>query len=233
MATSSTDRVGLVGFLRDAALLLRDRRLILPAAAMWLVLTFSNIALLLNMPAPGEMPSAMAVGAIAVRLIGLAYVGTALLRVLTGSARPPWLPDGGFGLYLLATFAGLGIGVLLGNLMGESREPLGLAARGVVVAIVMAPFATWMVGTAAAVPLGWNPRRFMRRFGAWLPPLLFWSLSIVTPLGIVHALIDFRLIEGVGSLFWPVALADGTLSLAIVLAGYALNAAAYRRVAPD
>lgn len=231
MATSSKGAGGLVRFLRDSVLLLRDRRLVVAVAAMWLVLTFSNIVLLMNMPARGELPSAPAIGAIAVRLIGLAYVGTALLRVLTRSARPPWRPDGAFWLYLVATLVGLAIGALLGNLMGDSREPLPLLARSVVVAIVMAPFATWMTGMATAVPLGWNPRRFMRRFGAWLPPLLFWALLIVTPIGLVHALIDFRLIEGVGSLFWPVALLDGTLSLVIVLVAFALNAIAYRCVA--
>ncbi|HEX8623813.1 MAG TPA: hypothetical protein VF782_01910 [Allosphingosinicella sp.] len=231
MGTTSEDAGGLVRYLRDAVHLLGHRRLIVPAAAMWAVLTFSNIVLLTNMPVRGELPSAAAIGAIAARLVGLAYVGTALLRVLTRSARPVWRPDGAFWLYLVATLVALAIGALLGNLMGDSRAPLGLLARSVVVAIVMAPFATWMAGMATAVPLGWNPRRFMRRFGAWLLPLLFWSLLIVTPTGLVHALIDFRLIEGVGGLFWPVALLDGTLSLVIVLAALALNAVAYRRVA--
>lgn len=231
MGLSSASSGGPVGFLRDALLLLRDRRLVVPAVAMGLVLTFSNIVLLMNMPVRGELPSPVAIGAIAIRLIGLAYVGAALLRVLTRSERPTWRPDGAFWLYLLATLVGLAIGAFLANLMGDSREPLGLLARSVVVAIVMAPFSTWMTGMAAAVPLGWDPRRFMRRFGAWLPPLLLWALLIVTPIGVVHALIDFRLVEGVGSLFWPVALLDGAFSLVIVLVAFALNTVAYRRVA--
>jgi succinate dehydrogenase hydrophobic anchor subunit len=223
---------GLASFLAEALAGLRQPGVGLAALAMLLLLTGSNILLLRNMPEPGDLPSAAAIFAIVLRIGGLAYVGTALIRALAGSERPQWRPDGAFWLYLLATLASLAVGAGLASLLCDSREALPVLVRGVVSAVVLAPFAPWLVGMAAARPLGINPRRFMRQFGRWFPHLIFWSLLVVTPLGVAHALIDFQLIEGVGDLFWPLALFDGALSLLIILFGFALNVAAYRRVAP-
>jgi hypothetical protein len=220
-------------FLREATVRLRYRNLVLPAVLMLVILSLSNVVLLSNMPSKGELPSATAIVAILLRLGGLAFIGVALLRVMTQSSRPPWRLDRAFLVYLLATLVSLGLGSVLGNALGGSREPLPLLMRGIVNTVLFAPFAPWMVGMAVASPLGLNPRRFMRQFRLWLVPLLCWSLLIVTPLAWVHAIIDFRLIEGVGDLFWPLALADGALSLAIVLLGFAFNATAYDRAIAD
>ena len=224
---------GLTGFLAEAVGRLRNRRIVFPAVMMLLLLTFSNIVLLLNLPKPGQLPSVAAIVAIGARLLGLAVIGVALLRTLAGSSRPAWRLDGALLLYIAATLVSLAVGSLLAELMGSSREPISVLTRSIVTAIVLAPFAPWLVGIAVAVPLGWNPRRFMRDFGRWLPPLILWALLIVTPLGVAHALLDFRLMEGIGQVFWPVALADGVLSLCIVLIGFALNVTAYRHVARD
>ncbi len=209
------------------------RKLLVPATIMLLVLTLSNIVLLLNLPGEGELPSAKAVLAIAARICGLAFVGAALLRIMTQSSRSPWRPDKAFWVYFLATIVSIGLFSLIAGLIGASREPLQVLLRGVVATILFAPFAPWLVGLAVATPLGLDPRRFMRRFRLWLPPLIGWSLLIVTPLALVHALIDFRLMEGVGNLFWPLALLDGALSLAIVLFGFGLNVTAYGRAGAD
>ena len=224
---------GFGGFLAEAVGRLRNRRIVFPAVMMLLLLTFSNIVLLLNLPKPGQLPSVAAIVAIGARLLGLAVIGVALLRTLAGSSRPAWRLDGALLLYIAATLVSLAVGSLLAELMGSSREPISVLTRSIVTAIVLAPFAPWLVGIAVAVPLGWNPRRFMRDFGRWLPPLILWALLIVTPLGVAHALLDFRLMEGIGQWFWPVALADGVLSLCIVLIGFALNVTAYRHVARD
>ncbi len=220
-------------FFQEAIGRITQRELIVPALLMLVVLTASNIVLLLNLPGKGELPSAAAILAIAARLGGLAFVGVALLRVLTHSSRPRWRPDGAFWIYFLATIVSLGLGSLIGSLTGASREPLPILMRGILNTVIFAPFAPWMVGMAVAIPLGLNPMRFMRRFRLWLPSLIGWSLVIVTPLALMHALIDYRLIEGVGELFWPLALLDGVLSLAIVLFGFAFNATAYRRAVSD
>lgn len=233
MAVGGEERRAAGGFLREATDRLRYPDLVIPALLMLIVLTLSNVVLLRNMPAKSELPSAAAILAILVRLGGLAFIGVALLRVMTQSSRRPWRLDGAFLIYLLATFVSLGLGSVLGIVMGASREPLPLLMRGIVNTLLFAPFAPWMVGMAVACPLGVNPRRFIRRFRLWLPPLLGWSLLIVTPLALVHASIDFRLIEGVGNLFWPLALADGALSLAVVLFGFAFNATAYVRAVAD
>jgi len=221
------------GFLAEAIGRLRNPRIVFPAALMLLVLTFSNIVLLLNLPTPGQLPPIAAIVAIIARLLGLAAIGVALLRTLAGSSRPTWRPDGAFWLYLAATLVSLAVGSGIAAALGTSRAPLDVLVRSIVTAILLAPFAPWLVGIAVATPLGWNPRRFMRDFRRWLPPLILWGLLIVTPLGVVHALIDFRLMEGMGEWFWPVALLDGVLSLCIVLVGFALNVTAYRHVAPD
>ena len=66
---------------------------------------------------------------------------------------------------------------------------------------------------------------------AWLLQLIFWSLLLTTPLGFAHVVIDDAVLRGVGDWFWPAMLFDGLLSVVIALLGFALNAAAYRRVA--
>jgi hypothetical protein len=99
------------------------------------------------------------------------------------------------------------------------------------VAFILSPFVVWFVALAAAKPLAWNPGPWLRGLGRWWPMAIFWTLLLVTPMAVLHAWIDTRLIEGVGELFWPLALFDGALSTAMALIALAINAAAYRRVA--
>lgn len=62
---------GALGFLREAVANLKRRSLIVPAVVLTLVLTGSNILILLNMPARGELPSGAAIAGILLRLVGL------------------------------------------------------------------------------------------------------------------------------------------------------------------
>jgi hypothetical protein len=224
---------GLTSFVSEAASIILRRPMLVPTLLLLVVLTGSNLAILLNLPQPGVLPPLPFLIAAFVRIAGILLLSSAILRIGAPSERPAWRLDGGFWLYSLAIFASLGLAFVEALLLGNPNDPPGLALRSVISMIVMAPFAPWIVGMNLAKPLGWNPTRFMRDFRRWLPALIFWSLLLITPMGVLHAMIDIRLAAGVGELFWPLALFDGALSTVIALTGFGLNLAAYRRVAPE
>ena len=222
---------GPMAFLREAVASLRTRRLLLPVVMLAVVLTASNIVILRNMPVKGgAFPSPFAAAAI-VRVLGLVAGAVAILRVLNSSPRPSWRPDGAFWLYALTLLVGIAAGAVAGILVGGEDDPLAGLAVGMLVTIVTAPFAPWFAAIAVERPLAWRPGPWLRRFGAWLPPLLLWSLLLLTPLAELHGALDKWLIEGAGRYFWPVALFDGLLSVLLALIGLALASVAYRRVA--
>jgi hypothetical protein len=222
---------GFAAFLSEAARHLFNPGMRLPAALLLVVATISNIVILFNLPEEGAVPSFAFLAAAFVRVGGILVLGVAILRILAASERYPWRPDGAFWLYALSLIVSFGIASLITDLAGSSETISGIAVRNVLLTLVLSPFAPWMVGIAAATPLGWNPARFLHDFGRWLPPLLVWTLLLVTPMGILHAVIDLHLIKRAGEWFWPLALFDGVLSTAMVLLAFALNAEAYRRVA--
>ena len=222
---------GPFGFLREAVTSLRTRRLLLPAVFLAVVLTGSNIVILLNMPVKGQTLPLPFVASAIVRVLGLVAGAVASLRILNSSPRPPWRPDGAFWLYALTLMLGIAAGAVAGILVGGEEDPVAGVAVGILVTIVTAPFAPWFAAIAVERPLAWRPGPWLRRFGAWLPSLLLWSLVILTPLAELHGALDKWLIEGAGRYFWPVALFDGLLSVLLALIGLALASVAYRRVA--
>jgi hypothetical protein len=228
------ERTGrLTGFVTEAASIVLRRPMLVPALLLLIVLTASNIVIILNLPQPNVLPPPAFMAAAFVRLAGLLILSSVILRVGAPSERPAWRLDGGFWLYALSIVVSLAVSAGTTVLLGEKTDPLSFATRSVISMAILAPFATWFVGMNVAKPLGWRPTRFMRDFGSWLPPLILWSLLLITPIGVLHAVIDVRLIAGVGELFWPLALFDGALSTVIALTGFGLNLAAYRRVARD
>ena len=229
-AAGSAGEGGLVGFLAEARGTMTPR-IAVPALLLLVVLTASNIVLLLNIPAPGERPGAAAALAALARLVGLLVFLVPLVRILTDSPRPAWKPDGAFFLFILVVIFSLALAAGLAAIFGMQSDPLRIALRTLAATFILTPLAPWVVGVAAAVPLGTNPTRFLRHFGRWLLPLLVWSLLVVAPLAFAHALVDMALLEGRIAWFWTVALLDGLLSSVLVIVTYALYAAAYRRVA--
>lgn len=223
-------RGGLIGFAVEAYRTITPR-VAVPALLLLIVLTASNIVLLLNIPAQGERVGTEAALAALARVIGLLVFLVPIVRILTGSPRPAWKPDSAFFLFALVVILSLGLAAGLAAAFGMPSDPLRLALRTLATTLILTPLAPWIVGAAAAVPLGANPRRFLRDFGRWLPPLMIWSLIVVTPLAFVHAWVDMALLEGRIAWFWTAALLDGLLSTLLVLITYALYAAAYRRVA--
>jgi hypothetical protein len=221
----------LLPFLVEALGALRRRELLVPALLLLLILTFTNIAILANIPARGAVPSAPFLAAAVARLVGLLVLAVGILRILTHSSRPLWLPDGGFWLYLLTFAASAGVNVAVAGLLGDRQDPVNLVARTVLVTLLLSPFMVWVVAIAVARPLAWRPGPWLRDLRRWWAPLVFWSLLAVTPMAVLHASIDIRLLKGAGELFWPLALFDGALSTAMALLALSLNATAYRRVA--
>jgi hypothetical protein len=232
-ASSAEQSRGLGAFVADAYAVMRQRGMLLPALLLLVVLTGSNIVILFNLPRPDAMPPLPFLLAAFARIAGLLVISSAMLRIGAPSERPAWRLDGGFWLYTLSVLASVAVAAGTTIALGEKSDPLSLAARSAIDLVILAPFATWFVGMNVATPLGWRPTRFMRDFRGWLPPLVFWSLLLITPIGVLHAVIDFRLVAGVGDMFWPLALFDGALSTVIALTGFGLNLAAYRRVAPN
>ena len=231
MATITDRRTGFVAFLTDALRPLMSRRLLVPALGIVVLLTTSNIVILLNRPLPGQPPPWPFAAAAIVRVGGLLLAAVAVLRLLTGSARPAWRPDGAFWLYAATLLLAIGVTVAVEAATGGSRSQAAAVLRGVLVTVTTAPFAVWFTAIAVERPLAWRPAPWFRDFNRWLPPLLFWGLLLTTPLGIAHALLDDWLLAGAGAWFWPVALFDGPLSTVLMLLSYALAAEAYRRVA--
>lgn len=221
---------GAVAFLRGAVASLFTRRMLWPAAILTVLLTVSNIVILLNKPPPGAVSATFVVAAL-VRVIGLVAMTVAILRILNRSPRPAWRPDAAFWLYgltLLLTMVG---GAVAGIAIAGEDNMIGEFLVGLVVAAVTAPLTAWIVAIAVEKPLAWRPGPWLRRFGLWLPWLLLWTLLVVAPAGQVHGALDRWLIAGAGDWFWPIALFDGPFSAAMALLGLALASLAYRRVA--
>lgn len=231
MATESRPG-GLMAFAREAAALILRREMIVPAIVLALVLTTSNILILLSgPPVRGTVPHWQFIAAALLRLVGVLVLLVAILRIATGSERPRWRPDGAFWLYALALLATVGVSAVMGRVLADRTQWSGMLIDQVATGILVAPFAAWVAAMAVATPLAWRPLRWLRAFRHWLPHYLVWSLLLVTPLGLAHGLIDLRLVAGAGEGFWPLALVDGPLSTLLALVGLGLGAAAYRRVA--
>ena len=223
--------VGAIGFLSEALASIRNPRLVWPLVALTVLLTASNIVIVLYKPEAGQI-SWPFFAAAAARLVGLLVIVVALLRILGCSERPALRPDGALFLYALTMVLGIGAAVAIRALWGGDPRAVGtLVASNIASTLVGAPFAAWFAAMAIERPLAWRPGPWMRRFGEWLPWLLFWSLLLVTPIAVVHALLDIRLLAGAGDLFWPIALIDGPLSVCIAILSVSLTATAYRRVA--
>jgi len=225
-------RTGLLGFLAEAISSLANRRLIAPAAILVVLLTVTNIVLARNLPVPGGPPPIAFAIAAALRVLALLVFSVAFFRILTGSTRRPWKPDGAFWLYGLTIPFAFGAAFVALKVVGGDGDQLRDAAAGLIVSVFTAPFAAWFAAIAVERRLAWRPGPWMRAFGTWLPPLLIWSILIVLPLGQLHAgIARFLIGASVGQWFWPLALGDGPLSAVVFLLGLAFGATAYRHVA--
>lgn len=223
-------RDGPLSFLRETAASLRNRRIVGPTLVLTILLTASNIIILLNRPVEGEPPIVFAIAAF-VRVAGLWFLAVAILRLLNDSARRPYRPDAGFWLYGLTFLFGIAASIGLTVLGGDKDDPVAAALQALGLLVVGAPPAAWFTAIAVERPLAANPRPWLRGFRRWLLPLILWSVLILLPLGQLHRAIDLFLLEGAGDNFWPLTLFDGPLSAVMAVFGLALASTAYRRVA--
>lgn len=226
-------RPGFLGFLREALAGLRLRDVVPAAVALLVLLTLSNIVVLQNMPAKGAPPTLAFIVAAFVRVVGLLLIAVAIVRMLTSSPRRPWAPDGGFWLYVLTFVAGVAASIFARAVIGGGTDVASLLLSNIVVTLLLSPLIVWFVALAVARPLAWRPGPWLRGLGRWWPMATLWTLLLVTPMAVLHAWIDARLIKGSEEGFWPLALFDGALSTTMALITFAINAAAYRRVAEN
>jgi hypothetical protein len=231
MVTVAENQGGLMSFLREALALLASRRLVAPALALAVLLTASNIVIASNVPAEGQRLGAAFAVAAFVRVAGLLVLAVAILRTMTGSARPRFRPDAGFWLYALTFIAATGVSVAVRLLTGADDSLGSLALVNAVTAVLTAPLAVWFGALAVERPVPWSPAPWLRGLRRWLPHFLLWTLAVTTPLAVLHAAIDSNAVKGARDGFWPLLLFDGPLSTVMALFGLALVAAAYRRVA--
>ncbi|HEX8379106.1 MAG TPA: hypothetical protein VF619_01000 [Allosphingosinicella sp.] len=229
--SDTESRGGPIAFLREALALLSAPRLLVPALVLMVLLTVSNIVIASTVPAEGEkLGPAFAVAAL-VRVAGLLVLAVAILRTMTGSARPRFRPDAGFWLYALTFVAATGVSVAVRLLTGEDDSLGSIAVGNLVTGVVMAPFAVWFGALAVERPVPWSPAPWLRGLRLWLPHFLFWTLLVITPMAVLHAAIDSSVVKDARDWFWPLLLFDGPLSTVMALLGLAFIAAAYRRVA--
>lgn len=221
-----------LAFLREALAPLSDRRLLWPALALIVLLTASAIVILENAPAPGgnRLPPLFIAAAIA-RIGGLLMLMIAILRILADSPRSPWVPDSSFWLSCVVTVLSFGLSAAIDLAAGSPTDPLASVITGIIFLLIIAPLSPWLVALAAERPLAWSPLPWLRRFKAWLGPLIVWTISLLMPLGYVHGAIATAAVQGRLDYFWPTMLFDGPLSAIIALLGFGLSNAAYRRVA--
>lgn len=221
---------GFLGFLFEAVRPLRDRRLVLPVLVLTVLLTGINVVLVRNAPAT-EGAARLIFAAQLAGLVGVVVTAVAVLRIVNRSPRRAWIPDGAMWLYALTVLFGAALVAAFAWLFGGRTDLVAGLATGAGVSLITAPFAPWFAAIAVERPLTWRAGRWLRDFARWLPPLVFWSLVLVVPLGELHAALYRTLLRGAGDWFWPLALVDGPLSAVLALLGLALASAAYRRVA--
>ncbi|QLC25473.1 hypothetical protein HFP57_10890 [Parasphingopyxis algicola] len=221
-----------IGFLRDAL-----RQAIAPewrllAVILLVLATATNAVILSEIGEPGEPPSPIFLLAAVIRLAGLLLLTVALLRRATDSRRAPFMPDGAFWLMVLLTLLGFAVSAGVRALLPDGQDNLvNLVAGNALAALITSPLAVWTVALATEKPLAIDPRPRLREFSLWLPFLVIWQLLIVVPLSALHAYIDVGLVEGTIARSAALEIADGALSMLIVLIGLALSVTAYRRVA--
>jgi hypothetical protein len=231
MATVPREAGGQVALLGEAIGLIASRRLLLPVAALTLLLTVSNIFVAVNVPPEGQRPGVGFAIAAFIRIAGLLLLAVAILRLMTDSARRALAPDAGFWLYVLTFLAVTAFSVAVRLATGAVESLASITLVNAITAVLAAPFAVWFIALAVERPVPWSPRPWLANLGIWLPGFLLWTLVLVTPMAVLHAFIDMSVLSTARDWFWPLLLFDGPLSALMAVISMGLGSAAYRRVA--
>lgn len=222
---------GDVDFLRESLDSLADRRLLLPAFLLVALLAGGKIALLANLPSPGDSDHLPYLVAFMLALLMTMALVVAILRILNRSVRPPWQPDLSLMVYGMTIVAGTSIDVAADFAVGGKDDLLGGLAALCIDAAVGAPLAVWFVAIAVESPLAWRPDPWFRNFRLWLPSLLFWGFVMMVPLRQLLLMLDQKYLTVGADWSWPAALVEAPLAAAAGMVSLALASTAYRRVA--
>src|SRR4051812_48595786 len=200
-----------IAFVQEAFASLATRRILVPVVLLILLQSASLVAALASLPPASHPDHSRYLAVFLLYLLGLLACCVALLRILNFSPRPPWQPDSSLWLFGLALIAGVVISIAADLVMGGRTDLLAGLASSALSTIISAPLVPWFTAIAVQRPLALRPRDHMRRFAAWLPALLLWSLLIVVPLGQILAMLARMLMAGAGGWFWPIVLLYGLL----------------------
>lgn len=224
--------MGIAEYFRRSCNELRGEGWLAAAVLFFLFLGGTNAALALSQPPAGDGARTIFAVAAIVRVVALIWISVALLRRTVGSPRQKWLPDGAFWLYFLLNLLAFVGPVAAGLLTFSLPAPARIAAMQLATVLIVVPFSPWLVAAAVERPIAWSPAPRLRRFRLWLGPMALLSLLTVFPLACLHAWLSERLIARAGDAgFVALAVADGLVTVLLVLWSLALQRTAYRRVA--
>lgn len=219
-----------IAFLLEALRSLSTPGLKLPMLLVALLQPASNLLILSNLPTTANPDHGPYVAALAAALLCYAALALAILRILNGSPRAAWSPDGSalaYGLFVLGTFA---VG-LFADWMVNPSTLLAALANGIISSAILVPLSPWLVAIAVERPVAWRPGPRLRRLRAWLPALLLWNFLILVPVNALYRIGFGAWLDKGGSGVWLFYVVDGVVTAARVSLALALASVAYRRVA--
>jgi hypothetical protein len=224
--------MGIAEYFRRALGELRGKGWLAAAFLFFVFLGGTNAALALSHPPDSTGAQALFAVAAILRVVALVWISVALLRRAADSPRRRWMPDGAFWLYLLLnmlTFVGP---VVAGVLSFGLPAPARIAVMQLATVLIVTPFSPWLVAAAVERPIALSPASWLRHYREWLGPMVLLSLLTVFPLACLHAWLSEWLVAMPGHAgFVELALADGLVTVLLVLWSLALQLTAYRRVA--
>lgn len=216
----------MTGVLREILAQLADPRWRLPAFLLFVFIALTSAGVAIDRSGAGDGAGVLFALSGLVRLAAVWLLSVALLRIGAGSARPTYLPDGAFWLHGLLSFIPVAAAVAF-QLSLPPEWPIG----GAFANLATLPLAAWFVAAAVERPLAWNPAPWLREFGDWLLPVFVWSLLLVFPIIVVHALLTVAADGMPLAASWWLILVDAGVSTLGALLSLAIGLAAYRRVA--
>jgi len=216
---------------RDVAQRALVRRAVLvPAILLLLAMVATHAGALYYPLVPGSPTFVRFLVTLFVRITTVFVLTIAILRYAVGSARPAWLPDGGFSLHVLLVSFASALPALLQMQLGNFGSMLTSLLANLLSILLLAFLSPWTVAVAVEWPLAWRPTAWLHDFGRWLPQRIGWGLALLIPLGALQSLLaGLRLSETIW--FWPAAVVGGLLGFLMLMIRLALDVAAYRRVA--
>src|SRR4051812_18282874 len=217
-------------FLNEAVGSLFTSRLKLPLLLAALLLPAANLLILSNLPTRDNPDHGPYLAAFAAIVIVYAALSIAILRILNGSPRPAWSPDGSAWTYGLAVLGSIAVGELADWIIYPATI-LSSLANQIVSTVIFVPLAPWLVAIAVQRPLAWRPAPWFRRPGAWLPALLLWNFLILVPADAFYRIGFGAWVERGGKDDWRFFVFDGAATAIRIFLALALASEAYRRVA--